>query len=557
MYPVNISPSSRVAKGSSLRTPNSRGRVIAFLALPLILFTAGCQPASGQAADEQPISLLTAALPETLNPLAGFDSYGLGKINESLFTVEGEPDQLPNLVPLLAAKEPTISADSLVWDISLSQGIKFSDGTSFDAQDVVASYQAILDPRTASPLAGSLENLESVSAPNEHTVRFRLKEAQTSFKTSLLIGIAPAELADPAKPVAESALSRTPVGTGPYAVEDFSSAQLVLTANPNYRTGPVQASPVIYEAAPDDNARSQRLATGGFTGTVLPPRLAHSFAGRAGYEVLTATSADWRGISLPAEHPFTSDPEVRLALNLAVDREQLIDAVLDGSGRPAYTFVSPEYGRSYAAKATFAHDPERAAALLEATGWVESEHGVRSKDGTEAAFTVLHNPGDTLRRDLSLAVAAQLAELGITVDVRAATFDEAEPRSNYDAIMLGGGDDPYDVDTQLYKMLHSSYPDAGAYYDNPSRYADPAMDEQLHIGRTSLDPDARSTAYRKVQQLYVQQPSMLLLAFLDHSYVQRSDVSEHWDTSSLLLEPHDHGTTWGPWAKIHEWTRKQ
>ncbi|WP_404288597.1 ABC transporter substrate-binding protein [Glutamicibacter arilaitensis] len=527
------------------------------MTLPLILFTAGCQPASGQASAEQPISLLTAALPETLNPLAGFDNYGLGKINESLFTLEGEQDQLPNLVPLLAAKEPKISADSLVWDISLSRNVKFSDGSSFDAQDVVASYRAILDPRTASPLAGSLENLESVSAPNEHTVRFKLKEAQVSFKTSLLIGIAPAELVDPTKPVAESVLSRTPVGTGPYVVEDFSSARLVLSANPGFRAGPVEASPVIYEAAPDDNARSQRLATGGFTGTVLPPRLAHSFASREGFEVLTAASADWRGISLPAGHPFTSDPVVRLALNLAVDREELIDAVLDGAGRPAYTFVSPEYAQNYAPKATFAHDLERAASLLDEAGWVDSGHGIRSKDGAEAAFTVLYNPGDTLRRDLSLAVAAQLAKIGITVDVQAATFDEAEPRSAQDAIMLGGGDDPYDVDTQLYKMLHSSYPESGAYYDNPSRYSSPAMDEQLHIGRTNLDPDARSAAYRKVQQLYAQQPSMLLLAFLDHTYVQRSDVNEHWNTSSLLLEPHDHGTTWGPWAKIHEWTRKQ
>lgn len=527
------------------------------MALPSILLTAGCQPAGNQNAAEQPISLLTAALPETLNPLAGFDSYGLGKINESLFTLEGEEDQLPELVPLLAAKEPKISEDSRSWEIQLREGIKFSDGTSLEAQDVVASYRAVLDPRTASPLAGSLENLVSVSAPTESTVRFQLKEAQVSFKTSLLIGIAPSELVDPAQPVAESSLSRTPIGTGPYLVEDFSSARLVLTANPRYRSGQPQASPVIYEAAPDDNARSQRLATSGFTGTALPPRLAHSFSSREGFEVFTAVSADWRGISLPSDNPLTSDTKVRLALNLAIDRQELIDAVLDGSGRPAFTFVSPEYGANYAPEAIFAHDMQRAAALLDEAGWVRNGDEVRSKDGTAATFTVLYNPGDTLRRDLSLAVAAQLAELGIAVQVQAATFDEAEPRSTKDAIMLGGGDDPYDVDTQLYKMLHSSYPDAGAYYDNPSRYSSPEMDKQLHLGRTSVDPQTRSAAYRKVQQLYVAQPSMLLLAFLDHTYVQRSDVEDNWNTSGLLLEPHDHGTTWGPWAKIHEWTPKQ
>lgn len=526
------------------------------MTLPVVLLTTGCQPGNTQTATEQPIALLTAALPETLNPLAGFDSYGLGKINESLFTLEGEADQLPQLVPLLAAKEPKISADSRSWEIQLREDVSFSDGTTFDAQDVVASYRAIMDPRTASPLAGSLANLASVTAAGDHRVRFKLKEAQVSFKTSLLIGIAPSQLIDPTQPVAESTLSRTPVGTGPYQVTDFSSSQLVLSANPQYRLGQVPASPVIYEAAPDDNARSQRLATGGFTGTVLPPRLAHSFATREGFEVFTASSADWRGISLPVDNPLTGDAKVRLALNLAIDRQELIDAVLDGSGRPAYTFLSPEYGRDYAPEATFTRDLQRASTLLDEAGWVPDEEGLRSKNGVRAAFTVLYNPGDTLRRDLSLAVAAQLKELGITVQVQAATFDEAEPRSTKDAIMLGGGDDPYDVDTQLYKMLHSSYPQAGAYYDNPSRYANAEMDAQLHRGRTSLDPQKRSAAYHKVQQLYVEEPSMLLLAFLDHTYVQRSDVTEKWNTSGMLLEPHDHGTTWGPWAKIHEWTRK-
>src|SRR5690606_2715234 len=114
-----------------------------------------------------------------------------------------------------------------------------------------------------------------------------------------------------------------------------------------------------------------------------------------------------------------------------------------------------------------------------------------------------YNPGDAMRRDLSLAFSAQMQQLGIDVSVEAATFETAEPRAGTDAIMLGGGDTPYDVDTQLYKMLHSSYPATGAYYDNPSRFADPAMDKALEAGRTSLDPAKRAAAYREVQRRYV------------------------------------------------------
>ncbi|MCW4466070.1 ABC transporter substrate-binding protein [Glutamicibacter sp. MNS18] len=521
------------------------------LLLPMVLAATSCQgPASGTAsANDRQVALLTPALPDTLNPLAGFDNNGTGKVNESLYTLEGEPDSLPRIVPLLAAGEPRISTDGLAWTVALRTDVEFSDGSGFDAQDVVASFRTVMDPASASPIAGTLENLADVEALDGHTVRFTLKESQVSFGTALLIGIVPSELVEPGQPVGESLLNREPVGTGPYLVESFSASQLVLTANARHHAGAPEVARVVYEAAEDDNARSQRLATGGFTGTVLPPRLAFGYADREGFEVVNATSADWRGISLPADHPLTGDPTVRLALNLAVDRRQLIDAVLAGAGREAHTFVPAEYGEAYNPEAVFDHDPQRAIRLLEQAGWKPGADGMLDKNGQPAEFTIMYNPGDILRRDLSLALASQLERIGVRAAVEAATFDEAEPRIDQDAIMLGGGDTPYDVDTQLYKMLHSSYPQAGAYYDNPSHFASKEMDRALHTGRTSVDPASRQAAYRKVQQLYAEQPSMLLIAFVDHTYVQRSDVHETWNTTGTLLEPHDHGTAWAPGSR--------
>lgn len=526
--------------------------------LPILIACSGCQATTTAAQQTSEVNLLTNALPETLNPLAGFDNNGIGKINESLFTLDGEGDAqaLPDIVPLLASDEPKISKNGLVWDVTLRRGIKFSDGSALDPADVIASYIAIKDPRTASPLASTLENLKSVAIHGENGIRFTLIEPQVSFKTSLLIGIAPSELVDASEPVSESSLNRAPVGTGPYVLDRFDSSALVLNANNDYRDGAPAVQKVSYTQSEDDNARTQSMAGSNYTGTVLPPRLAASFAQREGFEVITATSADWRGISLPADHPFTKDPQVRRALNFAVDRQEIINGVLAGAGRPAYTFVPQEYGDYYNAQAVFQHNPQRAKQLLDDDGWVQADDGVRTKNGQRAEFTVLYNPGDTLRRDLSLALAAQLEEYGIKVNVSSATFDQAEPRVGKDAIMLGGGDTPYDVDTQLYKMLHSSYPKAGAYYDNPSHFASNEMDDALHQGRTSTDMSERIAAYRKVQDLYVQEPSMLLLAFVDHTYVQRTEVHRKWNTTKTLLEPHEHGTAWGPWAKIGQWSAK-
>ena len=541
-----------------MRNPQ-RLTTLALLASILLAGTA-CAPAAPGTGDAKSsrssLALLTAALPETLNPLAGFDNNGTGKINESLYTLTGPPDALPQITPLLAADEPQVSKDARTWTIPLRRDARFSDGTAFDAADVVASYKAIMDPASASPILGTLSNVLDVKALDSHTVKFTLRESQVSFKTAMLIGIAPSEAIVPGQRVEESALNRTPVGTGPYLVESVGPSRLVLAANPEYRDGEVALKRVTYEAAPDDNARAQRMLAGEFDGTVLPPRLAASFTANPEFELVTATSADWRGLSLPADNPLTSDPKVRLALNLAVDRKSLIDGVLAGAGRPAHTFVPAEYGEAFNPSAVFSHDPARAASLLDQAGWPLGDDSRRSKDGIPAAFTLMYNPGDQLRRDLSLAFSAQMDQLGIDVSVQAATFETAEPRLGTDAIMLGGGDTPYDVDTQLYKMLHSSYPAAGAFYDNPSRFSDPAIDRALETGRTTLDAAGRAAAYREVQRRYASEPSMVLLAFVDHTYVQRSSVPTRWQGTGTLLEPHDHGTAWGPWVKIGQWVPK-
>jgi peptide/nickel transport system substrate-binding protein len=534
-------------------------RTLAVLA-SILLVSTGCAPVGSGTGGAKPaetsLALLTAALPETLNPLAGFDNNGTGKINESLYTLTGSAESLPQITPLLAAEEPTVSPDARTWTVKLRSDVRFSDGTALDATDVVASYQAIMDPASASPILGTLSNVVNVKSMDSHTVKFTLREAQVSFKTAMLIGIAPSEAIVPGQRVEKSVLNRTPIGTGPYLMDSLDPARLVLKANPRYRDGEVALKRVTYEAAPDDNARAQRMLAGEFDGTVLPPRLAATFGANPEFELVTATSADWRGLSLPADNPLTSDPKVRLALNLGVDRQSLIDGVLAGAGRAANTFVPAEYGEAFDPSAVFAHDPQRAAGLLDEAGWLIGDDSMRSKNGRPAAFTLMYNPGDSLRRDLSLAFSAQMKLLGIDVPVEAATFETAEPRVGTDAIMLGGGDTPYDVDTQLYKMLHSSYPAAGAYYDNPSKFADSAMDKALETGRTTLDETKRAAAYREVQRRYVEDPSMVLLAFIDHTYIQRTSVSEAWQGTGTLLEPHDHGTTWGPWVKLGQWVPK-
>ncbi|MFI5429767.1 hypothetical protein [Aeromicrobium sp. UC242_57] len=137
--------------------------------------------------------------------------------------------------------------------------------------------------------------------------------------------------------------------------------------------------------------------------------------------------------------------------------------------------------------------------MLEDAGWIRGKDGIRAKGAERAAFTLMYRPTDLVRRDLSAAFASEVLKPGVDVTIQGVDFAEAEPRVATDSILLGGGDTPYDVDSQIYKMLHSSYPEAGSFYDNPSKYADPKMDAVLKRGRTSLDGPERVAAYHEAQ----------------------------------------------------------
>ncbi|MEU7632185.1 ABC transporter substrate-binding protein [Nocardia sp. NPDC049220] len=488
------------------------------------------------------------------NPIGGYGAAGESKFYDGLLRLSGGT-AMPTLEPALAARVPAADPTSTQWTVTLRQGVRFSDGSSFDAADVVATYRAILDPASASEIRTSLEMIDRVDATDPVTVRFTLRYPYAAFPVKLLIGIVPSESVATPGPAAESSLNTAPIGTGPYRLTSLSPDRVVLEANETYWGPAPQVKRLTSLYVPDDNTRAQRMAAGELDGTTLPPLLARNFAGRAAMSVVTNASADWRGVSLPTGHPVTGDPAIRRALNHAVDRTAIIANVLGGCGRPAHTPFASVYGPAHNPDAVFAFDRTLATTVLDAAGWRTGTDGIREKDGRRARFTIMYNSTDTLRRDLAQAFASDARRIGIDVVLEALSWDRIDPRVDRDAILLGGGGEPYDPDTQAYKTLHSSYlnPTVGSGYDNASRSANPTFDMLLDRARRAIDPGERAAAYRDLQTAYIAEPSYVFLAFLDHVYVARDTG---WVMSGPVLEPHSHGVAWGPWWSLHTWTRR-
>ncbi len=508
----------------------------------------GCSAPTGPSGsgDGQSIVIGAGSDPESLNPILGYGADGAAKIFDGLVS----RDAVLKLQPALAETVPTPSADGLTWTATLRPDVKFSDGAPVTAKDVAFTYQSVIDPKVDSTIASNYDALASVAATDDRTVVFTLKYPYAPFAQRLLLGIVPAKAFDGVD-VNSAPFNTRPIGTGPYTLTDWrQSDRMVLTANESHFGGAPQVKTATFVFVTDDNARATRMAAGEFDATVLPPKLAKSYAGREGYQVVERPSADYRGLGLPSELPFTSDPNVRRAINLGLNRQAMIDTVLAGAGRPAATPISPYLGDWYDAAAAFGYDPAEAGRLLDQAGWVAGPDGKRTKAGEPARLPLLYPAEDVLRKELTLAAASDIAKLGVDAPVEGTTFEIMLKRQREAANLWGGGD-PYDPDSAAYTLLHSRYAGQEGYV-NMTLYRNPQVDASLDAGRTSLDPAARKAAYNTFQTAYVADPGWAFLVFINHTYVLR----DKWSGQVEQVEPHDHGLLHAVWWNLESWTPK-
>ncbi|WP_395729053.1 ABC transporter substrate-binding protein [Nakamurella sp.] len=489
----------------------------------------------------------------TWNPLNGDADY-TSKVYDGLLRLAPADGGEPTFVPNLATALPQANGDATRWTVTLREGVTFHDGSPLTAADVAATYTTAIDPAAAAPVASMYDMLERVEATDDRTVVFDLNEPYAAFPSKLLMGIAPAAALQPVVPVEQSPLNTAPIGTGPYRLVSTGPDRTVLQAFDGYWGGPVPVREITIVNVTDDNTRVQRMLAGDFDGTVIPPQLAAGFPESAGFTVISNPSADWRSVVLPAKDPVAGDPAVRQALNRAVDRTAIVQTVLAGHGIAASTPFSPIFSTYYDPAAEFTYDPDAARTILDQAGWVPGPDGIRVKDGQRAEFTLMYYAPETLRRDLATAFAGDALTIGISVRLDGlGSWDDIQPRLGTDAVIWGGGDTPYDPDSNLYRMLSSTFAGQPGSYDNPGQYVDPTVDALLAQGRNTLDPAARAQLYRQVQQAYVADPAFVVLAFIDHVYVTRKDTG--WTGTTPILEPHAHGVlSWGPWWNITDWT---
>jgi peptide/nickel transport system substrate-binding protein len=536
--------------------PNIRNLRLSIAAVAIVgaLTASACAAPSQSSADT--FVVIDAEELGNLSPLMAHGDSGESKIYESLYRIqEGQDDRIPDAVPVLADGPPLpVDGDLTHWRIKTRKGIRFSDGSSFGPADVAATYNAVIDKRYASPVAANFDFISKAEVTGPDTVDLRLKGAYGDVTHRLFLSIAPAAALAVPEPAERSSLNAQPVGTGPYRLTELRPDQMVLTARDDYWGDKPAIRSFVVRRTDDDKARAAQLI-GNADGTRLPAELAKSVA-KDGYHTVSAKADDWLGVTLPQGDPVTADIAIRRALNFGVDRQSMVRNILKGEGSPMSTLVNSLYGDAYDPAQDFQYQPDQASRELDAAGWRPGEDGIRVKDGRRATFNLAYYPTDLTRRDLTMATVSDAKKIGI--EIVPVAVEKSTMTRDYiskTAFLLGGGGQPYTLDSQLYPKFHSKYatPGVGSKWDNASRYVNPAIDRILDAARTETDPVARNGSYRQFQAEYHRDPAMLALVTENHVYVMRDNG---WKVGPTALEPHTHGVAWGPWYSLARWTRE-
>jgi len=564
-----------------------------------LLVIGGCRPAGDSqvtepgtettepAAADDTLRLLYWQAPTILNPhfSSGFKDSEASRITlEPLASFDAEG----NMVLFLAAEEPTlenggVSEDGRTVTWKLKEGILWSDGTPFTAEDVAFTYEFIANPEVASNTAGTYETIESVEALDDTTVQITFTEPNPAWYlmfTGTQGMVLPKHMFEEYNGAngREAPANTMPVGTGPYRVVDFTPGDVVVyEANPNYRdTDALAFSRVELKGGGDATSAARAVLQ---TGDVdyaynlqVEANVLEQFSQGGQGEVVTnfgslierivlnftdpnQATADGEVSSVEFDHPYLSDPQVREALALAIDRDTIAEQLYGPTGQATANFlVAPEPFRS--ANTEFTFDLEQAAALLDAAGWTDTNgNGTRDKDGQEMEM-VFQTSVNPVRQKTQEIVKQSLEEIGIGVELKsidASVYFSGDPASRETL-------ERFQADIQMFATGNTN-PDPGSYMKtytcgeitskennwtktNYSRYCNPEYDALWQQSTTELDPEVR-------QDLFIQMNDMLIEEAAVIPLVHRADaVGVSNRLTGISLTPWDLGT-WN----IAEWRR--
>lgn len=490
---------------------------------------------------------LTWAEPYTIQTLDPHDLTGQGAVN----TLSQIYDALVETDPSWSRALPRFaesweSPDPNTWIFHLRKGVHWQDGNELwaegeapevTADDVVYSYERVLDPENALARRALITAVERVEALDRYTVAIYMSTPDAFFLESAAssIYIVPEELVD------RGLIAKHPIGSGPFEFASYTPGErVVFKKNEDYWM-PVYLDGMTMRIIPEKQVAAMALEAGDVDLVTQLNPISVAPLREKGFQMIPAESGAYRYMAFNVTSPPWDNLKIREAIAHAVDRKELIDVIFPAPGLagPAYqhaALVHPAYDPTMEGFPIWKYDLEKAKALLEQEGWVDTDgDGIRDKDGKKLTLEVLTPAADPNRKKIGVILVTRLRkELGIDATTRALEWgtylDRIQvlpPDNDVQAYIIGG----YSGVKGLYYLFSSDTWGPGG---NACFFSNPTVDGLFDIGLRTMDPYERAEIWKTAQRLI---------------YRNVPHIPLYYEYVMAGAKPIVHGYV--PWARIH------
>jgi peptide/nickel transport system substrate-binding protein len=526
------------------------------------------------------VKILLWQAPTLLNP-----HFAVGTKDQIASRIFYEPlasyDPDGNLVPVLAAEIPSLqngllAKDGLSVTWRLKRNVVWHDGRPFTADDVVFNWEYVMDPATAATTAGNYRDIARIDRLDSHTVRIVFKNPSPFWSAAFCGGtgmIIPKHLFEAYKGdrSREAPANLKPVGTGPFRFVDFKPGDMLRgEINPHYHVAnrpffdhlevkgggdAVSAARAVLQTGEYDYAWNLQVEDD------ILKRLEQGGRGRVDIAVTGNiehiqcnfadpwTEVDGERSSPKSRHPFLTDPAVRQALNVLVDRNSIHEQIYGRTGLATANFLNaPERYRSRNTR--FEFNIERANQLLDQAGWKRGPDGIRSKDGKRLKV-VFQTSINAPRQKTQQIVKQAAARAGIEVEIKAVTasvYFSSDP-GNWDTY------NHFATDLQMYTTTMTE-PDPQRFMDqftswevasrankwqgrNKTRWQHEEYDRTWKAAEAEMDPVKRAALFIKMNDLVIQHVVVIPVVYRPRvagiGHRMRDVVQSGWDVDTWNL----------------------
>ena len=519
-----------------------------------------------QAADPVVFTVGMLSDVDSLNPFTGVlaESYEIFQLQYATLMQPSSADFTP--APGLAESWEE-SADGKTWTYTLRPDLVWSDGTPLTANDVAYTFNRILEGRYEQRNYGNyVRNITSVEATDDRTVVMTVR-APSPIMERLAVYILPEHVWSGVDAKAVKSFANEPegeplVGSGPFLVAERRTGQFIrLVANDSYYAGRPKVDELVFRIYNNPDALGQALIKGevdfatGLTADV--------FSTLEGQEGITTYAGDYSGFNELAfnmgaatadgkpigdGNPHLQDQQVRLAISHAIDRQQMVDKILNGYGTPGSTIIPPLYTTLHIDPGTQTYDPALANQILDDAGYAMGPDGVRvGPDGVPMKYRLFVRTDSDSSVKSGEYFKSYLAAIGIEAEIKPVDENalfEIIGRGEFDMFEWGWVVEP-DPDYQLstFTCAKRSYEDGGEIYADlsDSFYCDEEYDQLYAAQSEETDQTARADIVKQMQQILYDAVPYVVTYYYDNLEAYRSDrftgfVGQPEGSGSLLFQ---------------------